>query len=284
MTSETARLESMNSNACEALLEFAWAVERSRRGTFVGLRVRKRGRLGRDGVRGDDLVHDVLVSGFSYAALAQRSLDEVQRAFPVERVVAEAERRGLRDKSGRGVDEEAVWTALARLEWRWERAVRRGETRGRFAGWRPLEVDGVEVRGAQVWWPDGRRRRRKIEPGSIYLQGLFIGRRVLEPSGIGPIPVARSRADVLAERLLLERLPAGRFVRYALRPGDGELELRAGGRAVRAMSAQLVEVDGGAVGTVLDLLELPRSTPWVARGATGSWCDDWTIATGGGTS
>lgn len=93
-----------------------------------------------------------------------------------------------------------------------------------------LTVNGKQVRGVQVYTGD-----KAEETGTIYLNGLMIGRKVIEPAANGPVPAPQSAPVVAVKNFVEKRLPKRRYVKFAL-PKGGDWLLNAGGTA-SALSA-----------------------------------------------
>ena len=107
----------------------------------------------------------------------------------------------------------------------------------------PLVVDGETVRGCRVYkcvadMPDVECHCRNCTdnpkaplPGTIYIQGLQVWSKVIEPAPNGPKPKAKSGSAGVATRVIESHLPTRKYVSYALEPGT-DFVLRAGGTAV----------------------------------------------------
>jgi hypothetical protein len=231
----------MKTNANSILL--ATLLKKARRGTFTGLITRKvgeeRGSKGAKTTYGDDTVHVVLITGFSYEGLVQRSLEALPTVANAD-IVAEAESQHIRDKNGQPVTLADVATARAELEQSFRDTLAGTNESTMDHVYDPLVVDGETVVGGRVYKCAGSQGHvpchcrtcsgdnRAPKPGTIYLQGLKVFEEVLTPAPNGPVPKAQSAAKTLAKNLLRKRLPVRRYVSFRLEPGT-EFILRAGG-------------------------------------------------------
>jgi hypothetical protein len=248
--------------------KIAEALEAGRKGTFTGLVVRKRGVTRGRGehkvVYGDDLVHVLVVTGFRYRSLCERSLDELATLDLVSLANAKVA-SGLTGFVGRGKKAVEVPVTLADFEVARDELVdslsrsRDGENKATHShAFEPLVVEGVRVRGGRVYScckndPDHECHCRECtgDPraplaGTIYLQGLKIGESLVE-SAEKPIPPTRSSAKTVAKNVLKKLLPVSRYVSYSLEPGS-EFRLAVGGAAV--VEASDLEIDEQAVESV----------------------------------
>lgn len=242
-------------NVAESNLAIAEALAASHRGQFSGLVVRKRGKMRGRGdnrkVYDDDLVHVVLITGFNYAALVERSLERLN-TLNIHDLVRDVRTAGLYGWEGKGanrterrVNSNDLFIALQEQRASFERTL---EGLDRVPGRGPFEtlrVDGKWVRGVRVYVGEPRRPSHREEPGrefgSIYLQALKIAERVIEPAANGPAPAAKSHPVSVAKQHILERLPMGRYAQYILKSGD-DFILRVGGGAHLAATADGIEV------------------------------------------
>jgi hypothetical protein len=253
-----------NANSTILAATLAAAPERA---TFTSVITRKQG-TERGGVRyGDDLVHAVLVTGFRYDRLVERSRAMLATFVGREAEIA-ADLAGRPAFEGRGskqtqvsVTEAHVKQALAELETSFATTLDPTAPSESTTAhvYEPLVVDGESVRGGRVYKcaagvaPECHCRTCTGEakaplPGTIYIQGLQIGRKVIDPAPNGPVPASKSGPVVVAKDYLRGKLPVSRYVSYRLEPGTDFL-LRVGGTAaVKAdadgihLSPELVEV------------------------------------------
>lgn len=252
----------MSTNANSRLI--ADLLADSRNGTFTGLITTKKGKTRGRGadkkVYGNDTVHVVVYTGFRYENLVRRSLEMLDDITDAE-IVSEACRRGIFGWAGKPKVEvpiTATDVALARQELResFERTLdpTQESTSTTAHVYEPLVVDGETVRAGRVYKcveddPSATCKCRNCTeddsaplPGTIYLQGLAIGQKVIEPAPNGPVPAAKSAPKTVAKNLLRSKLPVRRYVSYALEPGT-DFILRAGGAAAAEVTTAGISID-----------------------------------------
>jgi hypothetical protein len=227
------------------------------KGRFVGLIYTKKGKLvGRGAARqryGDDEVHAVLFVGFKYGRLVQRSKDKALR-IGAKGILAECQRRGITGKSGAPITLADCTKALDDFIASCDRSLNGTNESTTDHVYEALTVNGEAVRGARVYTGPGNPSDPKAPvPGTIYLQGLLIGQKVLTPAANGPIPASNSRGDVVAKGVLRGMTPLGRYRSYALDGTTGALLRHGQGAIVRAANAG-VTASSGAASTVNGLL------------------------------
>lgn len=231
----------METNANNKLL--ATLLKKAHAG-FTGLIATKKGKVRGGKVYGDDKVHVVILSGFKYPGLVERSLEAVC-GIQTQDVIDAAARRGHQ------LDAADVGAARTELLASFERSLAGDNKATTDHVYNPLTVDDdgqtVNVRGSRVYKcvagemdDEGKPRTchcrnctgdpRAPLPGTVYLQGLRIWQRVLEPAANGPAPQPNSKPKTIAKNTLRSMLPVSRYVSYVLEPGTDFL-LRAGGTA-----------------------------------------------------
>jgi len=233
----------------------------ARKGTFTSLVVRKegeeRGAAGSKVVYGDDMVQVVIITGFRYENLVARSRDMLAAMTDaeIEALVA----RNYTGWSGRGA--KAVQVPVTRADFDAARDELLTSFDKTLAGtnesttdhvYEPLLVNGEVVRGARVYTgnPNGQDA---ATPGTVYLQGLKIGERVLDAAPNGPVPASLSNPKTVAKGVLRSRLPVARYVSYKLDAAGGWL-LSAGGAAVAACDTNGVTLDADRVNAAVEAL------------------------------
>jgi len=219
----------------------------ARKGTFSGLITQKVGKVVGGERYGDDVVHTVMITGFSYERLVKRSL-EALTTIKISDILAES--KGLPAYSGRGknkvltaVTAQDIGEAQMELMDSFNRTLNPDcESEASTAHvYEPLVVDGEVVKGGRVYKcvADTGRKCHCREcsgdekaplDGTIYLQGLKIWSKTLTPAANGPIPASKSAPKTVAKNLIKKHLPVGKYVSYRLEPGTDFL-LRAGGTA-----------------------------------------------------
>lgn len=233
----------------------------ARKGTFTSLIIRKegeeRGPAGSKVTYGDDLVHAVIITGFKYERLVAKSRDMLAAMTDadIDALVA----RNYTGWQGRG--SKAVSVPVTRADFDAARAELLDSFDKTLAGtnesttdhvYEPLTVNGEVVRGCRVYIgnPNGQDA---ATPGTVYLQGLKIGERVLDAAPNGPVPASQSNPKTVAKGVLRSRLPVARYVSYKLDAAGGWL-LSAGGAAVAACDTNGVTLDADRVEAVCDML------------------------------
>jgi hypothetical protein len=235
----------------------------ARKGTFTSLIIRKegeeRGPAGAKTVYGDDLVQVVVVTGFRYENLVARSRDQLASMTDAE--VDALVARGYTGWSGRGKN--AVEVPVTRADFDAARMELTDSFDRTLAGtnesttdhvYEPLVVNGEVVRGSRVYTgnPNGTDA---ATPGTVYLQGLKIGERVLDAAPNGPVPASQSAAKTVAKNVLRSRLPVARYVSYKLDTSTpGAWLLSAGGAAAAACDTNGVTLDADRVNAAVEAL------------------------------
>ena len=255
----------MPTNATAA--QTAASLAEANSGTFSGLIIRKKGKVvgGKNGLRfGDHLVHVVLYTGFRYDNLIARSREALQAMNPSE-LVAEFASRDIVAGNGDPIRLADVCKAIADLDASFDKSIAGTNSSTNDHVFEPLVVDGAVVRGARVYKCVASDPTRKCHcrdctsdpkapvDGQINLSGLKIGQKIIEAAVNGPIPLSKSRADVVAKNVIRARLPVGRYVSYVLEK-SGDYILRAGGAAAMACDEDGVTLDPTRVQAAADLL------------------------------
>ena len=214
----------------------------------------KRG--GRKVRMGDDTVRDTFVAGRSYTALKQRDaviLDGLTGA-DLDAMVAE----GHMAWSGRGA--KATQVAVTRADFDLALAEMIASTAKSIAGtntsttdhvYEPLLVDGKALKGYRVYvGPADPSIKPASAPGTIYVQGLRVGRKVIEAAQYAR-PASKSGGKAVAKRVITRLLPSRRYVQYRLEPGT-DFVLNLGADAVTASDDAGITVDPTVVASILD--------------------------------
>lgn len=226
----------------------------ARNGTFTGLIIRKEGTEKGGVVYGNDLVHAVIITGFSYMNLVARSKAKLEAMTDadIDALVA----KGMTGFVGRGAKATTVAVtradfddARAELLASYERTLTGTNTSTTEDVYEPLVVEGETVRGCRVYTGNKSGNPDAAPVGTIYLQGLQIGSRVLEAGINGPAPRPQSAAKTVAKNALSSRLPSSRYVSYKLSP-NGEWVLNVGGQAAAAADGAGVTLDENRVAEV----------------------------------
>jgi hypothetical protein len=197
------------------------------RGRFVSLQIRKsgitRGRGADKKLYGDDLTRVVLITGFNYKRLVERSLnmlDEIVedgfRMFNCEGPVTIDDFRAAADE----------------LKESFLKTIEGTNTSTTQDVYTTLQVDGMNVPGARVYIGDGAESG--TSKGDVNLSGLLISEKVIELAVNGPIPPSNSASKTIAKNKIRYALPIGRYRSYTLR-ADSEYILRAGGDVLNTL-------------------------------------------------
>ena len=258
-------MNAVSSNAVS--LANAAALANANKGTFTSLLTTKQGTEKGGVVYGDDTVLTVIVTGFKYDRLVQRSLDKVAGMTDDDLARLIDGKVGM-DGRGKGATERAVTLSDAQAA--------RDELIASFTEtlngtneattdhvYEPLVVtdeNGASetVRGARVYkCVAGTAHKCRCRActgdarapidGQINLSGLSIGSRVLTPAANGPAPATKSGVKTVAKDAIRATLPVARFVSYRLDPMGAGWILKAGGAAVAAATNADVTVRESAL-------------------------------------
>jgi len=258
----------MKTNSNSAILALGLVSQRPS-ASFTSVILRKQGEeRGPKGAKvryGDDMVHVVVVTGFSYENLVRRSLDMLPE---VRAQVAQitADLAGAEAWEGRGkkavkvpVSEADVVAALDDLEASFTKSLdpsAESESTTKHV-YEPLVVDGEAVRGSRVYRcvadkvASGEVKECHCREcsgdskapldGTVYLQGLQIGSKVLEAAPNGPVPASKSGPVVVAKNAIRRKLPVSRYVSYRL---HGDFILKVGGTAAMRVDQDGIHLTG----------------------------------------
>lgn len=258
----TAINTTVSTNAANTVLASDLAAGRAS-ATFTGIVIRLTGsEYGPKGAKvrvGDALVHDTIVSGFKYRNLKDRDIQALLAVTLQDLRDLEAQNHEAWDRP-RAKAAKKVRLVLADYQDALKALLESANKS--YAGtnesttdhvYEPLVVDGELVRGCRVYVGHATDPSKNCaEPGTVYLQGLRVGRRVLEqPENGWSNPNSRSGVAATAKKLVsrLAKLPSKRYVSYKLDP-KGEWVLNLGGAAAAAADADDVTVDPVAVDAV----------------------------------
>jgi len=222
-------------------------------GTLVSYRGRKKGvtRGKKDSklVYGDDEVHVLIWTGFSYEAFVERSLKKLVELEEEGNLITWLTHQ-VQEK-GAPINTHDVCAAIQETKESFKRALDpesvppSGRADATYV-FEPLVVNGVRVPGSKVYVGDGDANNpRAPKKGTIYIDGVKLGEKVLTPSVNGPWKT-NSRPKTVAKNILRRKLPAGLYVRYALEP-ERVQSLLIGEAASRAAKADGVPVDPEAI-------------------------------------
>lgn len=216
-------------------------------GTTLCARVHKmgvtRGKAGIKTIYGDDLVDVLIWTGFDYRALIERSQKMLDRALIRGGYLKALARVALDQHEYTTVED----VCIALQETRdWFRKVMAGACEGNVMPtgsiWEPLKVNGGMVRGSRVYMGQDRPEDpRAPVPGTIYVQGVKLGERVVTPSANGPWrPTSTPKTQV--KNIIKKGLPVGLFCQYRLEP-ERLVEMGIGADASRLAKMWGVGID-----------------------------------------
>ena len=201
------------------------------KGTLAFLTLKKKGTVkGKEGNKityDDDVVQVLLWSGFSYRDLAARSYQKLHQIWGkgdlTTRLLKAVEAKGYSDITLQDASEviQEVEDSFLKVTGGTAGDVPPGyedtfgdEMTHHF--WDPLKVNGQLVRGAKVYvGPGDASDPHAPVPGSIYIDGVKLGEKVLQVAPNGHWKTAHKPRTV-AKDTLHSWLPAGLYVRYSL--------------------------------------------------------------------
>jgi hypothetical protein len=201
---------------------------------------------------GDKRVCDVVVTGFNYRNLCERSADMLEATdanglvISDEAVLDLIATKGRKAWQGRG--DKAVEVPVTAADVQAARDELIASFRLSEEGlnesttdhvYEPLtDKDGNVVKGGRVYTGPGDANDPKAPiPGTVYLQGLRVQRRVLADAPNGDLPESKSAPKSVAKDILRGLLPVGKYVSYALETGT-DFRLAVGGAAVLESTTQ----------------------------------------------
>lgn len=240
-------------NASSAAL--AASLSDARKGTFTGI-IQKLVGFERGGVRyGDALIHDVVITGFSYTKLKERDLKILQGLTDADLTKILGTNKPMAWDRPRAKNAVQVSVTLADMREALlemidscQKSIAGTNTATTDDVYEPLVVDGQEVRGARVYTGHADPTLDAAPKGTIYLQGLRIGRTVLADPANGWGPDTRSEAKTVAKGVITQgfKLPSRRYVSYKLDTASSWV-LAVGGAAAVAADAAGVTLEASGV-------------------------------------
>lgn len=262
MTTATLPTATLPTNANNVAL--AVALDGAKKGTFTGIVTRlvgaTRGPKGAKTRYSDALVHDTVVTGFSYRGLKARDRAILEAITDADLKVLVGAGHEAYDHPRRKT---AALVGLTLKDFRdavdaMIASCKKSEDGTNKAThddvFESLEVNGSPVRGARVYvGPTDPTKTPAAPEGTVYLSGLRVGRTVLEEPVNGWLPAGKKGVASKAKGLITStfKLPSRRFVSYKLDPNKaGEWVLRVGGQAATAADADGVSVDPQVVAQV----------------------------------
>lgn len=220
-------------------------------GTLASLIIRKKGvtrgpKTDRV-VFGDDLVHVLLWTGFHYQSLVERSyrkLDEMWRKGDLVKTVYQ-ELKG----QGQDIFSEDILRAIQELNESFLKVLSgkgndsAGPSKEHSSVWEPFKVEGKLIRGSKVYVGQDESTDNRSTPakGTIYMDGVKLGEKILDPSPNGPW-APNKKPKTLAKDLIRSWLPIGLYVRYCLDPAN-LIQVKVGKQAGEYAKRERVPVD-----------------------------------------
>lgn len=204
---------------------------------------------------GNDTVRDTFVAGRSYTSLKRKDavILAALTGADLDTMVAD----GPLAWSGRGA--KAVQVPVTRADFDAALAEMIDSTDKSIAGtnssttdhvYEPLVVDGKALKGYRVYvGPADDSIKPASAPGTIYVQGLRVGRKVITAAQYAR-PVSKSGGKAVAKRIITRLLPSRRYVSYCLEAGS-DFILNLGAEAVSASDAAGITVDPTVVADIL---------------------------------
>ena len=221
-------------------------------GTVAYIEVRKkgvaRGPASNKTIYGDDLVKVLLWTGFHYQSLVERSFKKLHQLWgrgDLYRTLLQA----VHDAGHTAATLADISQAVQELDDSFTKGVR-GDANGEEGDeptsvWEPLVVDGVFIPGAKVYVGEGGDDPRSPVKGTIYIDGVKLGEKVVEPSTNGSW-LPKQKPKTVAKDILRSWLPVGLYVRYSLER-ERMLSLKVGAQASAAGKAENIQVDPEAI-------------------------------------
>jgi len=196
----------------------------------------------------DDIVDVLIWTGFPYRALVARSKKMLDQLLAKGGYIEKVARATIEEHEDTTIED--VCYALQETR-EWFRKVLAGSEQGPCVPptgvvWEPLSIDGVKVRGSRVYI--GRSRPedpRAPVPGTIYVQGVKLGERVVTPAANGPWR-ANSKPKTLAKSVIKDGLPVGLYCQYRMDP-ERVQAMAVGGEATRLAKKHKVGIDPDAL-------------------------------------
>jgi len=207
---------------------------------------------------GNDTVRDTFVAGANYGSL--KAKDAVILAALTDADLDAMTADGHTAWSGRGAKAVAVTVtradfdlALAEMILSTDKTLAGTNTSTTDHVYESMVVDGKALAGYRVYvGPTDPNAEAAAAPGTIYIQGLRVGRKVIEAAEFAK-PASKSAAKSVAKRAITRLLPSRRYVSYCMEPGT-DFILNLGSDAVTASDAAGITVDATAVTEALALV------------------------------
>ena len=225
-------------------------------GTLLTARVHKMGQeRGRDAtgkkvVYGDDVVHVLIWTGFSYQALIARSMKILSQQLAKGGYIERLAKATLAQHPEATIED--VCYALQETRDGFRKVLADGTDPDRAAQasltglWEPLMVNGVKVRGSRVYAGYARPDDlRAPVPGTIYIQGVKLGENLVTPAVNGQWQTD-SKPKTVAKQIIRKQLPVGLYCQYRLSP-ERVTEMSVADEAVKVAKSERIGIDPEAV-------------------------------------
>ncbi len=211
-----------------------------------------RGANGSKVIYGDDKVHVLIWTGFSYRAIIARSHKMLNQQLAKGGYIERLAQATLAEHGDTTIED--VCHALQEIRDNFRKVLADGSGAHPPHGvppvgsvWESLEIGGVKVRGSRIYTGPDRSAddARAPVPGTIYVQGVKLGERVVTPAANGPWR-PNSKPKTLAKRLIKESLPVGLYCQYRLQ-SERATDIKVGGAAAKAAKAAGIGIDPDAL-------------------------------------
>lgn len=229
-------------------------------GTLTSLVLRKKGCVHGRGlnkvVYGNDFVQVLLWTGFYYQALIERSHLRLQALWSKGNLFQTLVQK-VRDAGHPEVTVRDVAEAVQETDESFLRVLSGGSSSDQppLEGevwaennpvWEPLRVEGLLVRGAKVYaGPGNPNNPQSPKHGTIYLDGVKLGEKILNPAPNGQWVVTQ-KAKTVAKDILKSWLPCGLYARYCLAQED-LLLIKVGAEASRHAKEAKLSIEPEAI-------------------------------------
>lgn len=209
-------------------------------------------------VYGDDTVHSLIWSGFTYKALVERSYkklhEEWSKGSLMHNLLKEVQEAGCA-----AVTVHDVAAAVQEIDEAFKKVLASSdEYDNPLSGfddpvdppenpiWEPLKVNGQTVRGVKVYIGGGNDKDpRSPVKGNVYLDGVKLGEKVILKAVNGAWK-PKQQPKTVAKEILKARLPVGLYVRYCLN-AEAMPSIAVGSAASTAAKKAGVSVDPEAI-------------------------------------
>lgn len=230
-------------------------------GTLVSLQVKKKGvargpaesRI----IYGNDFVHVLLWSGFHYLSLVERSHKKLHEEWSKGHLFRDLI-KAVQDAGFATVTVDDVAKAVQELDESLRASMDTAvkdplvegapvdDEEGSVPVWEPLMVNGVVIQGAKVYvGPGNLDDPRAPVKGSIYIDGVKLGEKVLSPAPNGHWN-AKQKPKTVAKDILRSQLPIGLYARYCL-TGEQFRSIEVGQKAGEAAKTAGILIEPEAI-------------------------------------